>query len=281
MRWVIGAAVWLSLLLVTYWWDANGGIADLTEWGSGLASLGRLSGLWAANLLLFQVLLMSRLPPLEHAFGRDRLVRLHRLIGFGSFDLMLVHIIAIVLGYSGAQWSAVPATTWQLVTTYGGMLLAVTGTLCLIMVVVTSIKAARRRFRYESWHLLHLYGYLGVGLALPHQLWSGQEFLQSPAATVYWWTLWAASAAAILLWRVGLPLWRNVRHGLRVAAVVRESSDVLSVYLTGRRLDRLPARPVNSSMSGSSMELAGPGRTPIRYPRHRTARAAHHGQGAR
>lgn len=73
--------VWLSLLLVTYWWDTGGGITDLHGWANGLTSVGRLSGLWAANLLLFQVLLMSRLPPLEHAFGRDRLVRFHRVIG--------------------------------------------------------------------------------------------------------------------------------------------------------------------------------------------------------
>ena len=62
---------------------------------------------------------------------------------------------------------------------------------CLVMVVVTSVKAARRRLRYESWHLLHLYAYLGVGLALPHQLWTGQEFLSSPGRTVFWWTAWA------------------------------------------------------------------------------------------
>ena len=87
------------------------------------------------------------------------------------------------------------------------MLLALAGTLCLVMVVVTSVRAARRRLRYESWHLLHLYAYLGVGLALPHQLWTGQEFLASPAATVYWWTLWGAAAGAVLVCRVGLPLY--------------------------------------------------------------------------
>ena len=235
-------AVWLSLLLVTYWWDAGGGITDLSQWASGLTSVGRLTGLWAANLLLFQVLMMSRLPPLEHAFGRDRLARSHRLIGLLSFNLMLVHIVTIIIGYASAQWTEVPAQTWDLVTTYGGMLLAVAGTACLIMVVVTSVKAARRRLRYESWHLLHLYAYLGVGLAVPHQLWTGQEFLSSPGATVYWWTLWAVAAAAVLVWRVALPLWRSLRHSLRVIAVVRESSDVVSVYLTGRRLDRLPVR---------------------------------------
>ena len=71
-------ALWLGLLLVTYWWVADGGVTDLAHWVSGLTSLGRLTGLWAADLLLIQVLLMSRLPPLEHAFGRDRLARIHR-----------------------------------------------------------------------------------------------------------------------------------------------------------------------------------------------------------
>ena len=237
-----GLMLWLGLLLVTYWWIADGGVTDLAHWESGLTSLGRLTGLWAADLLLIQVLLMSRLPPLEHAFGRDRLARIHRVVGLLSFYLMITHIVLIIAGYASGQWSAVLATTWELITTYGGMLLAVGGTACLIMVVVTSVKAARRRLRYESWHLLHLYAYLGVGLALPHQLWTGQEFLQSPAATVYWWTLWAAAAGAVVVWRILLPLWRSARYRLRVVGVVRESSDVVSVYLTGRRLDRLPLR---------------------------------------
>ncbi len=78
------------------------------------------------------------------------------------------------------------------------MLLAAAGTALLVMVVVTSMRAARRRLRYESWHLLHLYAYLGVGLALPHQLWTGADFLASPVATAYWWTLYAAAAGAVV-----------------------------------------------------------------------------------
>ena len=242
VRLVTGLMLWLGLLLVTYWWIADGGVTDLAHWESGLTSLGRLAGLWAADLLLVQVLLMSRLPPLEHTFGRDRLARIHRVVGLLSFYLMITHIVLIIAGYASGQWSAVLSTIWDLITNYGGMLLAVGGTACLIMVVVTSVKAARRRLRYESWHLLHLYAYLGVGLALPHQLWTGQEFLQSPAATVYWWTLWAAAAATVVVWRIWLPLWRSARYRLRVVGVVRESSDVVSVYLSGRRLDRLPLR---------------------------------------
>lgn len=237
-----GIGLWLGLLLVTYWWVADGGVTDLAHWDSGLTSLGRLTGLWAADLLLVQVLLMSRLPPLEQAFGRDRLGRIHRVVGFSSFYLMISHIVLIISGYASGQWSAVLSTTWDLIINYGGVVLAVAGTGCLIMVVVTSLKAARQRLRYESWHLLHLYGYLGVGLALPHQLWTGQEFLQSPAATFYWWTLWAVAAGAVIVWRIWLPLWRSARYRLRVVGVVRESSDVFSVYLSGDRLDRLRLR---------------------------------------
>jgi ferredoxin-NADP reductase len=120
------------------------------------------------------------------------------------------------------------------------MLLAAAGTACLIMVVVTSIRAARRKLRYESWHLLHLYAYLGVGLALPHQLWTGQEFLASTPRTVFWWGLWIASAGAVLVWRVALPLWRSATYGLRATSVVAEGDGLLSVYMTARRGRTMP-----------------------------------------
>jgi predicted ferric reductase len=234
-----GAALWLSLLLVTYWWVADAGIRDLGGWTSGLTSAGRESGLVASVLLLAQVLLMARLPLLETAYGQDRLAHLHRLVGFTSFNLMVAHIVTITWGYAAGELSRTPSTLWDLVIGYPGMLLATGGTVALVVVVVTSIKASRRRLRYESWHLLHLYAYLGVGLALPHQLWTGQQFMSSPSKTVFWWTAWAVAAVAIVVWRVVLPLARTLRHRLTVSSVVREANGVSSVYLTGRHLDRL------------------------------------------
>ena len=237
-----GVLLWASLLLVTYWWVADGGIQDLASWESGLNSLGRIAGLWASDLLLVQVLLIARIPLLERAFGQDRMVGLHRLVGFTSFNLMVVHIVANTWGYAGGSLTAIPATFWNLTTTFPGMLLALAGTACLVMVVVTSIKIARRRLRYESWHLLHLYAYLGVGLALPHQLWTGQQFIDSSVATLYWWTFWALAAGAVLVFRVGLPLWRSGRHRLQVTSVVPEGDAVMSVYMTGRHMDELEAQ---------------------------------------
>lgn len=250
--------LWCSLLLVTYWWAAGGGIQDLAGWATGLTSLGRLTGLLASDLLLVQVLLMARLPVLERAHGQDRLARYHRIVGLTSFDLLLAHLVLITWGYADGALARTPATSWELAVDYPGMLLAVAGTACLVMVVVTSVRAARRRLRYESWHLLHLYAYLGVGLALPHQLWTGQEFLDSRAATVFWWGLWAATASAVLVWRIALPVWRNARHRLRVAAVVPEGDGVVSVHVTGRQLDRLTAA---AGQFFTWRFLAGPGWT--------------------
>jgi Ferric reductase like transmembrane component len=142
--------------------------------------LGAGTGLWL-SLLLVQVLLMARLPQLERAFGQDQLARHHRVVGFSSFNLMVAHVVLITLGYAAGQLGPAPAAFWDLITDYPGMLLALAGTACVVMTVATSLGAARRRLRYESWHLLHLYAYLGVGLALPHQLWTGQEFLASTA----------------------------------------------------------------------------------------------------
>ena len=239
-RTMAGVALWSGLLVVTYWWAGDGGIQDLSGWVSGPASVGRLSGLVAAFLLLVQVLLMARLPVLEGAFGQDRLARLHRLVGFTSFDLMVLHVVLATYADAGGLGRA-PVALWGMVRHDPGMLLAAGGTVALVMVVVTSVRAARRRIRYESWHLLHLYAYLGVGLALPHQLWAGQQFVSSPTRTIFWWTVWALAAGSVLAWRVSLPLWRNLRHRLRVTSVVAEGHGVVSVHLTGRRMDRFPA----------------------------------------
>jgi predicted ferric reductase len=253
-----GVAVAAGLALVTSWWVDGGGPGALTGWATGLTSLGRLVGLLAADLLLVQVLLMARIPLVERAVGQDRLARWHRWTGFTSFTLMLAHVALVTWGYAAGDFGAVPGTFWDLTVTYPGMLLALAGTLCLVLVVVTSVRATRSRLRYESWHLLHLYAYLGVGLALPHQLWTGQEFLASPAATVYWWTLWGAAAAAVLVCRVALPLYRSARHDLRVTSVVPEDEHIVSVYLTGRRLDRLP---VTAGQFLNWRFLTGPGWT--------------------
>jgi predicted ferric reductase len=237
---VAGAFAWLTMLFVVALWVRGGGLQELRSLAGGLTTLGRLTGMVSAQLLLVQVLLMARIPMVERSYGQDELVRRHRLVGLWSFNLMWAHLVLIWLGYAAGSDLGIWGTIVDLVLNYPGMLLALAGMVALCMVVVTSFRASRAALRYESWHLLHLYAYLGVGLALPHQLWTGQDFVGNYAATVFWWSLWGAAIACSLIWRVGLPIWRTLRHRLVVERVYPEGPGVTSVVVTGRDLDRLP-----------------------------------------
>lgn len=238
------AVVWATCLYVAALWVSGGGIQSLASGGAdALNSAGRLTALVASNLLLLQVLLMARVPLFERGFGRDGTTRMHRLTGFWSFSLMLTHISLQTLGY--ATSAAVNPITQlvQFVLDYPGMLLATAGALLVILVAVTSMRRARRRLRYESWHLLHLYGYLGAGLALPHQLWTGADFTASAAASAYWWGLWALTAMAVIVYRVIVPLRRSRRHTLRVASVTPDGTDGVTVRMRGQGIAGLGALP--------------------------------------
>lgn len=242
-RWwrdAVGSATWASLISVVALWLYNGGVQGLQT--EPLTGIGRLTGLIAADLLLIQVVLMARIPVIERSYGQDELVRRHRLVGFTSFHLMLVHIVLIILGYAAGTTEGIVGTAVDLVLNYPGMLLALVGALLLVMVVVTSIRMAKTRLRYESWHLLHLYAYLGVGFSIPHMIWTGADFVASRPTQIYWWSLYALAAGAVIVFRIIRPAWRSWRHKLVVEQVVPEAPGVLSVHLRGRGLHRLPVR---------------------------------------
>lgn len=237
-----GAALWSLLLFIVALWVTGGGLQEVGSIAGFLTSFGRLTGLIASALLLVQVFLMARVPWFERAWGQDELARTHRLVGFTSFTLMLAHIVLITLGYAAASPAGLWGTLVDFTLNYPGMLLAIAGTIALVLVVVTSVKKARATLRYESWHLIHLYGYLGAGLALPHQLWTGADFLSSRLATVFWWSAYTGCLAAVIAWRVVVPLVRTRRSALRVVDVRAETPDVTTVTLRGRDLNRLGAQ---------------------------------------
>ena len=260
-RWWRDASIvvlWAVMMFVIALWVSHGGLAQLTSATDAFTSLGRLTGLVASALLLVQVFLMARAPWIEKAWGHDELTRLHRIVGFISFTLMLGHVVLIVIGYAGAQPERIWSTIVDLTLNYPGMLLGVAGFAALCMVVATSYRAARRRLRYESWHLIHLYAYVGTGLALPHQLWTGQDFLASPVSTAFWWTLYAICLTTVVVFRVAVPLWKSTRGSIRVLDVRAEGLGATTVTVGGPGVAGLRAQ------GGQFFQwrfLAGPGWT--------------------
>ena len=242
-RWwtdAVGLTVWGTMLVVVALWVQHGGVQDLAGGATAsMTSLGRLSGLIGSDLLLLQVLAMARVPFIERSIGQDRLARWHRWVGFSSMNLILVHLVTITIGYALLAHSALLSEFWSLTLTAPGMLIALAGTVAIGMVSVTSMRFARRKLRYESWHLLHLYAYLGAGLALPHQLWTGKDFLASTAATVYWWGLYGLVVLAVVVYRVIVPLRTSMRQNLRVTSIEPDGHGAVSITVGGPHLDEL------------------------------------------
>lgn len=239
VRWGCVTAFWLSLAFFVYLWVDDGSLDLMMAKAEGpLAYPGKLAGLLSADLMLAQVVLMARIPAIEQAFGRDWLVRVHRIIGFTSLNLMLAHIVLLAFDYVVRDHISVLYSLWWMVSQWRGMVMAVLGTVMFIVVGVTSTRVARRRLRYHTWHLLHLYTLLGFGLILPHEIWTGSEF-KTPGRQAILLVLYLLAAGSLLLFRVALPVLRSLRHQVVVDRVVEEAPGNVSVHLRGRGLARL------------------------------------------
>jgi ferredoxin-NADP reductase/DMSO/TMAO reductase YedYZ heme-binding membrane subunit len=208
--------------------------------GGTATAIGRLTGLAAAYAMVVVVLLVARIPPLERAIGQDRLIAWHRRLGPWPLYLLVAHAVFITVGYARAAHDGVLHQFGQLLWTYPGILAATLGSVLLIAAGVSSYRLARRRLRYETWWSVHLYTYLALLLSFSHQISNGASFVGHPAARVWWTGLWLGTLATVVGGRVGLPVWRSLRHQLRVVGVVPEGPGTVSVVMEGRDLGRLP-----------------------------------------
>ncbi len=200
---------------------------------------GELSGLLGAYLMLLMVLLMARIPLLERAAGQDRLTRWHRKIGGWPIVIIACHGFFVTLGYAEAGRTGFWSEARTLVRSYPDVLAAVVAFGLLLLAGVTSWRFARSHLAYETWWTVHLYLYLALGLSFAHEIHTGISFIGHPLTQLIWSAAWGAAAAAVILFRFGLPLWRTLRHQLRVVSVTPASADAVSLVLSGRRLDRL------------------------------------------
>ncbi|MEH0574892.1 ferredoxin reductase family protein [Streptomyces sp. B21-108] len=226
---------------------ANAAVVTVFAVQAGFASnalvvIGRFAGLYGALLMAFQLLLVARLPWLDRRIGMDRLTNWHRWTGFGLLWTLVGHVVFITFGYAQSSSMNPVSQLVDLAETVEGVFRAVVALVLILVIGGVSARWARRRLAYETWHFIHLYTYVAVVLAFTHQVAAGTTFTASSAATAYWYTVWGVALGSVFLGRLALPLWRNWRHQLRVEAVVPEADNVVSVYITGRDLDRLPAR---------------------------------------
>lgn len=211
------------------------------EGKNGVLTVAKFFGLHAALLMLFQLLLVARLPWLDRRIGMDRLTVWHRWVGFTLLWTILTHATLVVLGYATLDDTSM-AKTFVALSGVPASLLGMLAAAVVVVIGAISTRGLRRRLQYEVWHGLHLLLYVALGLAFVHQLQETTTFTSSAFATAYWWILWLFAFGSLLTGRLVMPLWRNSYHRFTVAAVVPESDNVVSVYVIGRHLDKLPAR---------------------------------------
>jgi ferredoxin-NADP reductase/DMSO/TMAO reductase YedYZ heme-binding membrane subunit len=226
--------------IVALWWKDTPPIGDM---GDLLTGAGDILGLLASYGFVVLVALMARLPPLERGIGADRLARWHAMGGRYVITLVTGHVAFIVWGYAVAAHESVTGETVTLLTSYPDVLMATVSWFLLLGVAAFSARAARRRLSYETWYYAHLYTYLAIALAFSHQFADGPSFTASFAARVVWSAMYLTVAALIVWYRFLTPLLMAARHRLTVVNVRPEAPGIVSVYITGRDLQRLGAEP--------------------------------------
>jgi predicted ferric reductase len=130
----------------------------------------------------------------------------------------------------------------QLVLHSAWMVPAATAFVLMMSLGVLSYRRIRRRMKYETWWVAHLYFYIAVALSFGHQITNGPMFVAHPYQRLFWIGLYLGVATTILVARVIMPVSFSRKHDLRVAAVVPEKDGVVSVYVSGVDLDLLKAR---------------------------------------
>ncbi|MYW65100.1 ferric reductase [Streptomyces sp. SID8379] len=235
------AAAWAGgFAVLGLWWQNTVSVAGSAGW---LGGAGRITGLLCGYMCALLVMLMARVPWLEHGVGSDRTARWHASAGRWTVGLLACHIVLITLGYAAQAHTGPIREFLSIVFDLPEMLKGTLGAAVLLAVGFVSARAVRRRMRYETWYYLHLLTYAAIFLAFWHQLALGADFVGSAAARAAWYVLYAGAAALVLWFRVLVPVRLNLRHRLRVEVVVPEAPGVHSVWVRGRRLHELGAQP--------------------------------------
>jgi predicted ferric reductase len=229
-----------AVIVVALWWHDTPA-HSLHSLGDELTAAGRVTALVGTYLLLVQVLLMARLPWLDHAVGMDRLALWHRRNGEYVVSLLSAHAVAIIVGYALTDHVSIGNETARVVLHLPDVLAATVAMGLLIAIGLTSARALRTRMKYHTWYFVHLYAYLAVVLAFAHQLATGDQFATDAAARWFWVSLHVGTAALLLWYRVVVPARSAARHQLRVSAVRVESPDVVSLTVAGRHIEELQA----------------------------------------
>lgn len=220
---------------------ADGGLAGIKNFSELFGPLSRLSALVGTSLLIVHIALIARIPWIEKTLGLDKLTGYHKRLGKPVLYLLLIHLIFSTLAYAQISGSSPFEAFVDLNLNYLDVLLGTVGFALMLVVVVTSIRIARRKLSYEAWYLVHLLSYAAILLSIPHQLSLGTDFLAQPLLTSYFTLLYWLVGLSVIWFRALQPVVFSVMTNLRVVRVEPAANRTTSISLGGKRISSFGA----------------------------------------
>ena len=254
--WMLFAGNLLAILL--FWWDASG---PMLMSGSSIGvtrALGRITGLLGEFFILMEIVLISRIVPLEQTFGFDKLNKFHRWIGYFIGIAFIAHplLIAYAMGNGANLWEQFI----NVVLADGDYTNAFIALCLFVIVILFSYAIVRKRLRYETWYFVHLLTYFAIGLVFGHQI-KSTDFLGNKIWLYYWYVINFGIFGIGLFFRWAKPYYAYLKHGFVVDRIVAEAGGVWSVYISGKKMDQyhfLPGQYANLTFFAKGLWFTHP-----------------------
>ncbi|MCD8485763.1 MAG: ferric reductase-like transmembrane domain-containing protein [Desertifilum sp.] len=187
-------------------------------------------------MMMLQFALTARINRIEASYGVDIILQFHRYISLVAFAFVLIHPIILfvhdpetlgLLNVFEAPWRARAA---------------VTATVALIALVVTSVWRQKLNIPYEGWRIAHgIFAVLAVGLGLTHAI-LVQNYLAFFWKMVLWCGMGLLALWLLIYVRVVKP-WFMLKKPYLVEEVIEQRGDVWTLALRPRGHDGFSFHP--------------------------------------
>jgi predicted ferric reductase len=236
--------LWLVLihgLVSTAGW-VNGALA-----GPGVTPVlaaGQITGLFLASCGLLQLLLASRAPWLEHAYGLDGLTRLHHRVGQAFLVPLIAHPLLVTWNFMHWSGESVFAAYASLLAMDGVVSASIA--LCLLLgILVYSVIQPWTSWNYQWWYAVHLAMYAAVRAVPP----GTRVVLEGPYG-IFTSARGTSPRVLCLAFGIGITPIRTIAEDL-----VNEGRDVVLVYGSVRSDEIALRHEVEGLSSRSGMQV--------------------------
>lgn len=214
----------------------SGTMQSISDTNAKVIAIGRWMGIVMAFSILIELLLMARIPAIENNFDVDDMSHVHRWNGYVLVYSIIAHVVFLTVGYAWQQDNGFIGQFIALNTDFEDVLLATIGSILFFVIAISSVRAARKAVRYETWYYLHLIAYIAVGLTFLHQINSGSDLITQDWLRWYWIALYTILFVLLGYYRFMRQLVYMLRFGFTVASVQQDAKDIYSIYVMGKGL---------------------------------------------